>query len=72
MPKRTHQEIRKTILKALIDGKECTYGSLERKVNTNWQTIRKHCKDLLLFDAVTISNDKIKITKDGRELLKKL
>ena len=72
MPKRTHSEIRKAILNALSDGIEHTYGDLERKVNTNWQTIREHCKDLVLFNAVSISGDKVRITKDGRDLLKKL
>ena len=73
MVKRTVQEVRKAILEALNDGKEHTYGDLERKVNTNWQTVRNHCNDLMLFKAVTISeDDKVKITKEGRELLKNL
>lgn len=72
MPKRTVQQIRKDILKALNDGKEHSYGDLERKVNTNWQTIRNHCKDLMLFKAVTISDNKVKITKEGREVLKNM
>ena len=72
MPKRTHKEVRKAILKALSDGKEHSYGDLERKVNTNWQTIRTHCKDFLLFDAVEISEDGVKIKKRGLEILKKL
>ena len=72
MTKRTHDEIRKAILKVLNDGKEHAYGDLERKVNTNWQTVRNHCKDLLLFNAILISENRIKITKEGRELLKKL
>ena len=71
--KRTHKEIRKTILGALKDDKEHSYGSLERKANTNWQTIRDHCKDLELFGAVTISEeDQVKITKQGLEVLRKM
>lgn len=72
MSKRTHQQVRKAILKALMDGKEHSYGYLERKVNTNWQTIRNHCDDLQLFGAVTISDKGVKITKYGRELLQRL
>lgn len=73
MAKRTSRQIRKAILKVLSDGKEHTYGDLERKVNTNWQTVRNHCEDLQLFDVVTISkNNKSKITKQGLEVLKKL
>ena len=73
MAKRTAKQVRKAILKALSDGKEHTYGDLERKANTNWQSVRNHCDELKLFNAVTISKDnKVKITKKGLELLKKL
>ena len=72
MSKRTAKEVRKAILKVLIDGKEHTYGDWERKVDTNWKTIRNHCEDLKLFKAVTISDNKVKITNEGRELLRKL
>jgi len=72
MTKRTVQQVRKAILKALNDGETYSYGYLERKVNTNWQTVRNHCNDLLLFKAVLINNDKVKITKVGREILKKI
>lgn len=71
--KRTHKEVRKAILEALRDGKTYSYGYLERKANTNWQTVRDHCEDLELFEAIEVSKEgKIKITKKGRELLKKL
>ncbi len=71
--KRTHKEIRKVILEILSDGKEHSYGNLERTVNTNWITIREHIDDLLLFGMVDLSKDKkFKITLQGRELLKKL
>ena len=71
--KRTFKEVRKAILRILSDNQEHVFGDLGRKVNTNWQTIREHCKDLELFEAVTISKDnKVKITKKGLELLKKL
>jgi predicted transcriptional regulator len=71
--KRKHKEVRKAILNALSDNKEHAYGDLERKANTNWQTIRDHCKDLELFGAVVINEDnRVKITKQGLILLKKI
>ncbi|MDP2925835.1 MAG: winged helix-turn-helix domain-containing protein [Nanoarchaeota archaeon] len=71
--KRKHNEVRDDILEVLSDNKEHAYGDLERKANTNWQTIRDHCKDLELFGAVVIDeNNKVKITKQGLVLLKKI
>ena len=71
--KRKHNEVRDDILEVLSDNKEHAYGDLERKANTNWQTIRDHCQDLVLFEAVVISKEnKVKITKKGLELLKKI
>ncbi len=73
MPKRTYEQIRKAILQALSDGKEHSYGDLERVANTNWKTIRNQCKDLHIFNAVTISKEsKIKITPQGNQVLQKL
>lgn len=73
MSKRTFFKIRKDILKALNDQKEHSYGDLERRVNTNWRTIRLHCKDLQLFNAIAISKDnKVKITNFGLKILSKL
>ena len=73
MSKRTAKEVRKAILKILSNGKEHSYGSIERKANTNWQTVRNHCEELKIFDAIVISKDnKIRITKQGLKLLKKL
>jgi len=70
--KRTHKEIKKAILETLSDGLEHSYADLERKVNTNWMSVRQHCEDLELFNAVIIKNSKIKIAKSGRDALKKL
>ncbi len=70
--KRTHKEVRKAILESLSDGKLHSYGDLERSVNTNWQTIRDHVDDLILFDLADIENGKIKINDKGREFFKKL
>ena len=71
MEKRTWRAITKAILSALSDGKEHSYGDLERKANTNWQSIRNHCSDLVLFNVLTISDGGVRITKEGRDLLKK-
>lgn len=72
MAKRKSKDIRKDVLKALSDGKERSYGYLERKVDTNWETIRNHCDDLKLFEAIVISGDnKVKITKKGMDILKR-
>lgn len=72
MVKRTSQAVRKAILSALKDGKERTFGYLERKVNTNWQTVRNHCKDLKDFGAITLTEDSVKISRQGLEVLGKL
>ena len=73
MAKRTSKKVRKDILKVLRDGKIYAYGAIERKANTNWKTVRNHCEELKLFRAVTISKEgKVKITKHGLELLKKM
>lgn len=71
--KRTHKEIRKAILEILKDNRFHSYGDLERKVNTNWQTIRDHCENLEFFGVVEISGrNKIRITEKGFKLLNKL
>ena len=70
--KRTNKEVRKAILKSLSDSQLHSFGDLERKVNTNWQTIRDHIKDMELFEAVEIIEDKIKITSFGLKVLKKI
>ena len=59
--KRTIKEVIKAILNSLTNGKECSYGYIERKANTNWQTVRNHCEILEAFEAISISKeDKIK------------
>jgi len=70
--KRTHKQIKKAILEALSDGEEHSYGYLERRANTNWQTVRNHCEDLEIFNAVQIKKNRIKILEIGRTVLKKL
>ena len=72
MPKRTFAQIRKDILAVLSDGKIHSFGDLERKVNMNWETIRNQCQNLALFNVILIEDNKVKITKDGREVLKKM
>ena len=70
--KRTHKEIRKSILENLEDGKSYSYGYLERVVNSNWITIRYHIEDLILFEMVEVIKNKVSLTNKGKELLKRL
>jgi len=71
--KRTYKEVAKKILEVLSDNAEHSYGYLESKVNTNWQTIRDHTEYMELFGAVTISKEnRVKITGFGLKILKKL
>ncbi|MGD9276806.1 MAG: hypothetical protein PVJ67_06565 [Candidatus Pacearchaeota archaeon] len=58
MGKRTFKEIRNQILREIKKVRECSYGYLERKVNTNWQTIRDHVENLEFFGVVEITKDK--------------
>lgn len=70
--KRTHREIRKSLFKVLSDGKKHSYGDLERKVNTNWRTIRDHLEYMKLFGAIEIKDKKIIITKFGKKIFRSL
>jgi len=70
--KRTSIEIKKAILEVLNDNLEHSYVDLERKVNTNWQSIRNQCKELEIFEAIQILDKKIKITEKGKFFLKKI
>jgi predicted transcriptional regulator len=83
MSGRTSLEIKKLILDTLKDSKPHSYAELEKKVNTNWQTVREHCRELEIFDCVVIVNkptheknnkpySEITITKKGLEVLKKI
>ncbi|MCF7799297.1 hypothetical protein K9M74_05325 [Candidatus Woesearchaeota archaeon] len=75
--------IKKKILSVLADNKIHTYAELERKVRSNWLSIRQHCTELEIFNCVIIQkkdshlkNNKpyfeINITKEGLEILEKL
>jgi len=83
MSGRTSLQIKKQILNVLKDGKMHSYAELEKRVNSNWQTIREHCKELEIFECVAIEhkeshqkNNKpyteISITKNGLKTLDKL
>jgi predicted transcriptional regulator len=72
MVKRTNKEIRKALLEALKDKKPHSYGELERKVNTNWRTIRDHVEYMELFDATEMVDNKVRITDFGLKKMKKL
>lgn len=72
MSKRTRKQVRNVILKILADGKEHSFGELERKANTNWKTVRDHCEDFKFFNIAKISNKGVKISEEGRKLLSRL
>lgn len=69
--KRTHSQIRKALLEVLKDGRPYAYGHLERRVNTNWTSVRTHCNDLFLFGMVDIlENNQVLITEKGKQFCK--
>lgn len=69
--KRTSLELKKAILEVINDNIEHSYVDLERKVGSNWKTIRNHCKELEFFEALIISENKVKILNRGKYLLEK-
>jgi predicted transcriptional regulator len=58
MSGRNSFEIKKAILEALKEGKSHTFAELERKVGSNWKSIRGHCKELEIFNCITIEKKK--------------
>ena len=70
--KRTHKQVLRDILGVLGDGKLHSYSELERKVNTNWKTIRDQCDILELFETIKIEENKVKITLNGNRVLRRL
>lgn len=78
-PKRNSLEIKKEILK-LLKNKEMALRSLERKVDTNPNTIKNQIEELEYFGFVEIIKHKksektgrpftsVKLTKYGKELI---
>ncbi|MFA5125930.1 MAG: hypothetical protein WC462_02925 [archaeon] len=53
MSRKTGLEIKKSIIRQLKK-KECSLRELETKVNTNYLTIRTHCKELQFFGFIEI------------------
>ncbi|MFH1591461.1 MAG: winged helix-turn-helix domain-containing protein [archaeon] len=72
MSKRTSLQVRIDILQALNDGKPHSYGSIERKANTNWETVRTHIKELKIYNAIEETPQGYQITPQGRTILKNL
>jgi len=64
MPRKTGLEIKKAILR-ILKAKECSLRELETKINTNYLTIRNHCKELEFFKLIEIIEHK-KSDKTGR------
>jgi len=78
MARRTGLDIKKAIIKALKE-KECSLRELETKVDSNYLSIKAHCKELEYFGFVEIiehnksentgrSFTTVKITMNGRKL----
>jgi predicted ArsR family transcriptional regulator len=63
--RRNALEIKKEILAVLSKNGELSLRDLDRKVNTNYQTIRSQVKELEYFEKVIVTNHK-KSEKTGR------
>lgn len=72
MVKRTSFEIKKAILEVLSSKDEISFGELERRVNTNWISVKKQCQELEIFEAIDVNNNKIKIAERGKIFLEKI
>lgn len=70
--KRTYEELRIAILSALDDDKTYSFWELERTVNTDWESIRKHARDLAAFRAVELVHGRLRITSQGKDALRRL
>ena len=79
MNNRSSFEIKKKILE--LTREEKTLAELERKINTNFNTIKSNCEELQKFGFLKIEKEKyhlkngkpffkIKITENGINLLK--
>jgi len=55
MSKRRTREIKRLILQLLHNEGDLTFAQLERKVNTNFVTVRSNCEELAAFGMVTIT-----------------
>lgn len=79
MSKRDSFEIRKRIVKLLKES-SLTFAQLERKVNTNSNTIKNDCEELKFYGLINIdekihpSNGRksyeVSLTERGKELIK--
>ena len=77
--KRSSLEIKKEILRNLVDNSEKTFFHLACSCNTGTITIKDNCEELLLHNYIKIEkrgNSRIfnfvKITHKGRDFLKRL
>ena len=68
MPKITSKELRKAILEALKDGQAYSLSALEKKLGSNWHSVKSHIDDLFLFGAV-IKKEFEKHDKNGRQYI---
>lgn len=83
MSKRSYEELRKDILLLLNKENNLTYAQMERKLSTNPDSLRLHCRDLEKFGAIKITKKSshiangrpyfiVEITDFGKTILKKL
>lgn len=68
MTKRKPLEIKKEILEILKKEKIISIKKLEKKVNTNYQSILNNCEELEYFGFITISKTN-KNSLNGKEYL---
>lgn len=68
LPKRAGIKIKHDILCVLANNKPRSISYLERKVKSDWNTIKKHCEELEAFEAVKFEDSKVKITDKGHKI----
>jgi predicted transcriptional regulator len=66
--KRKSLEIKKQILRVLKQEEQISVKKLERKINSNYQSILNNCEELEYFGLVKISKTKEK-SLNGKEYL---
>jgi len=66
--KRKPLEIKKQIMEILKKEQQISIKKLERKINTNYQSIINNCEELEYFGLIEISKTK-KNSRNGREYL---
>jgi len=63
--KRSSIQLKHDILKILSNNEEHSISFLERKVKSDWDTIKNHCDELEVLNSVEYIGSKVKITEHG-------